>query len=160
MDSDISKVKISSVNTVQTFFTLIDIKLPDEKALKFLWADWNCGFYRNRCRDFLYKFRNNILGINARVCKFVNTVNAECTLCCINKEPLPVNAESFVHLFFIVLLLIGTVPELKENFFRNSPMPRKLLEKTFGSLVNYRITLVLIHLFPHSLMWLIMQFGK
>jgi hypothetical protein len=100
MDTDIDKVKMSSVITVKTFFTLTDIEIPDEKVLKFLWADWNCGFYSNRCRDFLYKFRNNILGINARVCKFVNTVNAECTLCCINKEPLPVNAESFVHLFF------------------------------------------------------------
>jgi hypothetical protein len=100
MNADIDKVKMRNVNTVKTFFTLTDIQIPEEKVLKFLWADWNCGFYTNRCREFLYKFRNNILGINARVCKFVNTVDAECTLCCINKEPLPVIAESFVHLFF------------------------------------------------------------
>jgi hypothetical protein len=34
------------------------------------------------------------------VCKFVNTVDAECTFCCLAKEPRPVNSETFSHLFF------------------------------------------------------------
>ncbi|MFN9939479.1 MAG: hypothetical protein ACK56I_08385, partial [bacterium] len=71
-----------------------------ECILKILLGDWNCGFYSNRCREFLYKFRNNTLGLNARVCKFVNTVDAECTFCCLANEPRPVNSETFSHLFF------------------------------------------------------------
>jgi len=98
--ADIEKLKLNNVNTVKTFFSLIEIDPLVECFLKILLGDWNCGFYSNRCREFLYKFRNNTLGLNARVCKFVNTVDAECTFCCLAKEPRPVNSETFSHLFF------------------------------------------------------------
>ncbi len=48
----------------------------------------------------MYKFRNNVLGLNQRVAHFVPGFEAECSLCVINNEPLPRNAESFMHLFF------------------------------------------------------------
>jgi len=98
--NETNRSTVGGITTVKKFFSLVDIDLPEEKILKFLWSDWNCGFLTNRCREFLFKFRNNILGLNSRVCKFVNTVQAECTFCCMNKEPFPINTESFVHLFF------------------------------------------------------------
>ncbi len=98
--NEINRSTVSNISTVKTFFNLINTDPPEEKILKFLWSDWNCGFLSNRCREFLYKFRNNILGLNSRVCKFVVTVQAECTFCCLNKEPFPIIAESFIHLFF------------------------------------------------------------
>jgi hypothetical protein len=100
-NAEIEKVRLSNVNTVKTFFSLIDSNIPEEGILKILLGDWNSGFYSNRCREFLYKFRNNTLGLNARVCKFVNTVDAECTFCCLANEPRPVNSETFSHLFFL-----------------------------------------------------------
>jgi hypothetical protein len=98
--NEINRSTVSNISTVKTFFTLINTDPSEEKILKFLWSDWNCGFLSNRCREFLYKFRNNILGLNSRVCKFVVTAQAECTFCCLNKEPFPIIAESFIHLFF------------------------------------------------------------
>jgi hypothetical protein len=98
--AETSRIAVAGINTVQTFFSLTDLDKPEEKILRFLWSDWNNGFFSNRCREFLFKFRNNTLGLNSRVCKFVNNVDAECTFCVANKEPLPINAESFVHLFF------------------------------------------------------------
>jgi hypothetical protein len=94
------RTTVSGINTVQTFFSLTNIDTPDEKILKFLWSDWNNGFFPNRCREFLFKFRNNTLGLNSRVCKFVHNISAECTFCIVNKEPFPINSESFDHLFF------------------------------------------------------------
>ncbi len=64
------------------------------------WGEWQRHFYGNRCKEFLYKFRNNILGLNQRVANFVPGLEAECSLCVINNEPLPKNVESFMHLFF------------------------------------------------------------
>jgi hypothetical protein len=57
-------------------------------------------FFCNVQREFLYKFFNNILGLNSRVANFVAGHSAECTLCVLNREPLPINTESFLHLFF------------------------------------------------------------
>jgi hypothetical protein len=40
------------------------------------------------------------LGLNARVCKFVQDIEPECSLCMSNKEPRPVHSETFAHIFF------------------------------------------------------------
>ena len=47
-----------------------------------------------------YKYFNNILGLNTRVSKFIAGYSAECTFCVASKEPLPINSEGFLHLFF------------------------------------------------------------
>jgi hypothetical protein len=49
--------------------------------------------------EFLYKFRNNILGTNQRVAHFKSNHPVKCnSLCIANNEPLPVLAESLkVH---------------------------------------------------------------
>ncbi len=48
----------------------------------------------------MYKFRNNILGLNSRVCKFAQNIDAECSLCNSNKEQRPIQSETFIHVFF------------------------------------------------------------
>ena len=97
---DNSKLNIVILNTVETFFKLINTPKLTAAQLKLCWGAWNCTFYGNRQREFLYKFFNNILGLNIRVNKFVAGHPAECTLCTVGKEPAPVMAESFLHLFF------------------------------------------------------------
>ncbi len=62
-------------------------------------------------RMFLFKFYNNILGLNTRVSHFDNNVSRKCTLCTINQQshftnatpgtvPVPVPDKTFKHLFF------------------------------------------------------------
>jgi hypothetical protein len=74
--------------------------MVNDDILHICWGEWQRNYYGNRCKEFIYKFRNNILGINQRVCKFVPDVGAECDICRVSKEPLPINTESFLHLFF------------------------------------------------------------
>jgi hypothetical protein len=82
-----------------TFFRNINVPVPAESELEILYAQWGLSCYSVRLRDFLYKFRNNLLGLNTRVAHFNNNVNRGCTFCCksgINPAP----DESFGHLFF------------------------------------------------------------
>jgi hypothetical protein len=99
-DADLKRLDINSLNTVGTFVGISETAKPTEPFLKNCWGEWNRFYYNNKCRDFLYKFRNNILGLNLRVCNFVPEINAECSLCVIHKEPTPIQAESFLHLFY------------------------------------------------------------
>jgi len=95
-----SRLNISTLNTVKTFFELIGLPIENSSILRSCWGEWNGAHYKNRCREFLYKFRNNVLGLNVRVSKFANNIGAECSLCIEGKEPLPRRAETFLHLFF------------------------------------------------------------
>jgi hypothetical protein len=96
----VKKWKIANLNTVNTFMSLINMDKPSDGILKSCWGEWNITFFSNRCREFLFQFRNNILGLNSMVCKFVPGIESECSLCVCNKEPLPIQSETFVHLFF------------------------------------------------------------
>jgi hypothetical protein len=98
--NEVKKWKIANLNMVNTFLNLTAILKPSDSILKSCWGEWNSTFYTNRMREFLFKFRNNILGLNSRVCKFVPGIESECSLCVCNKEPLPIQSETFIHLFF------------------------------------------------------------
>ena len=53
----------------------------------------------NKIHTFLFKFYNNILGLNSRVAKFNNAIDPSCTFCTANKL-FPTEKESFSHLFY------------------------------------------------------------
>ncbi len=95
-----SKEKLAQNNTVVTFFRLLNTEIFDETLLKKCWGMWNNTFFFNIQQEFLFKYFNNILGINARVSKCVAGHPSECTFCTASREPLPINTEGFIHLFF------------------------------------------------------------
>jgi hypothetical protein len=76
---------VITLNTVKTFSDLVGIEV-EKNVLHSCWGEWQRHFYGNRCKEFLYKFRNNILGLNQRVANFVPGFEAECSLCVINNE--------------------------------------------------------------------------
>jgi hypothetical protein len=98
--TEISRWKIENLNTLKTFIELCGLDKPSKKSIQLNWGEWNRNYFQNRCREFLYKFRNNILGLNLRVSKFVQGVDAECSLCSVSSNQRPIPAESFVHVFF------------------------------------------------------------
>jgi hypothetical protein len=126
-----SKLKIKTLNTVKTFVEIVGIQIPEDDILRFCWGEWQKNYYGNRCKEFLYKFRNNILGTNQRVSKFVPGIEAECSLCVANKEPLPIQVESFNHVFFDCTYTGRYRVEIIERFFpelqnANEPDLKKL----------------------------------
>jgi len=98
--TELQNLSISDNNCTKTFLDFIGTPVLEEPILKHCWSAWNNTYFGNQQREFLFKFFNNILGLNARVTHFAPNVSAECTLCIVNQEPLPTQAETFTHLFY------------------------------------------------------------
>ncbi len=92
-------IKVSGSRPCKTFARLIDCPVPVEIRAAAMYTSWSSHFLNTSIRVFLFKFYNNILGINTRVANFNPNINAGCTFCGIN-GPFPVPAETFTHLFF------------------------------------------------------------
>jgi hypothetical protein len=62
--------------------------------------EWATVQYPDKLRELIFKFRNNLLGLNTRVSHFNANTERACTFCKLNNVPVPVPDESFRHLFF------------------------------------------------------------
>ncbi len=87
------------IRPVKKFLELIDCQRPNEVRLKSLFFSWDKYFLPSRLKTFKFKYYNNVLGLNARVAHFNNTVSAECTFYSI-AGPHPAPAESLSHIFY------------------------------------------------------------
>jgi hypothetical protein len=102
--------------------TLTD--LPSCEVLSDVTSLWSKNGLNTRVKTFIFKFYNNLLGLNTRVSHFANTVDRGCTLCKINRSPLnalvpapaavplPYPDENFKHMF----LDCPTVRKLHDQF--------------------------------------------
>jgi hypothetical protein len=98
------KIELKKNQRVKTFFRLSGLPIPEEKILEKLYAEWSMNCFPTRLRDFIFKFRNNLLGLNVRVAHFNNQVGRGCTFCSkVNpyrrQIPVPVPDETMEHLF-------------------------------------------------------------
>jgi hypothetical protein len=100
-----------------TFSQITNTLLPNNDEFGAIVSLWSKNGFITRKKTFLFKFYNNILGLNTRVSHFNNTVDCRCTICKINQSnisigtnrntvPVPVNPvpapiadESFKHMF-------------------------------------------------------------
>jgi len=57
--TEIARWKIENLNTLKTFVDLCGIERPSKKTIQQSWGEWNRYYFQNRCREFLFKFRNN-----------------------------------------------------------------------------------------------------
>jgi hypothetical protein len=96
-----NKEKLENNNTVRTFFNFLGVPILEESILRACWSAWNRNYFGNRHREFLFKFYNNILGVNARVAHFVAGYSAECTVCFINDEPAPHGRPKHFYMYFM-----------------------------------------------------------
>jgi hypothetical protein len=78
------------------------LPIPEEKILETLYAEWGVNCYPTRLRDFAFKFRNNLLGINVPVAHFNNQVGRACTFCSksnLGRGQVPVPDDTLEHIF-------------------------------------------------------------
>jgi hypothetical protein len=90
---DVSKTKF-----VIKFRDLTQISLPCKETLGTRVSLWNLSGITNRVRTFLFKFFNNILGLNTRISHFVPGQSRDCTFCLGTFGP--ISEETFIHLFY------------------------------------------------------------
>jgi hypothetical protein len=113
---------------VNTFFDLVNIQKPDKLIIAHLMKEWSMNFYPTPLRDFIFKFRFNILGLNTRVAHFNQNVNRACTFCAALPDLVPVRAhnrppvvpdESFSHLFFDCPIINRVLMTFNIEFLNN-----------------------------------------
>jgi hypothetical protein len=100
---------LSKQTQTTTFATVSGSTIPINAVYGSIISVWSNSAISNRFRTFLFKFYNNILGLNTRVSHFGTNVSRNCTLCSINQQsptqntlatvPVPVSDETFKHLF-------------------------------------------------------------
>ena len=104
------KVKsINEIQTVKTFFDLVDVPVPDPDLSGVLHSIWNIHVLPNYLRVFAFQFYNNSLATNTRLAAQyradpVVRINDGCAFCTAGGQAVPAR-EDFVHVFFIVQLL-------------------------------------------------------
>jgi hypothetical protein len=96
-----NRIKLRQIQKVKTFFNLINIPVLEENELEQFSSEWSFPYYIPKIRDFIFKFRSNLLGLNTRVSHFNANIDRGCTFCKKTVPvPNPVPDENFLHLFF------------------------------------------------------------
>jgi hypothetical protein len=85
--------------TTRTFLNLTGLEFPNLKIYGTCISLWNRSGLSNRFKTFLFRFYNNILGLNTRLSHFVQNISRKCTFCEITVGQQSVD-ESFIHIFF------------------------------------------------------------
>ena len=109
---------IKNMPQVKTFLGLTETETENIEInqIKNMMGSWNYSFLPSKIRTFLFKFYNNILGLNSRVAKFNQNTDPSCTFCSINNlRPAP--KESFTHLFYYCETTKKIILEFFTRFF-------------------------------------------
>jgi len=85
----------SKTKSVVSFCSLVRTDPPPKEKVGLWLGMWNTGGLNNRIRTFMFKFSNNLLGLNTR--HFVANQNRGCTFC--DGNGTTVLDESFIHIF-------------------------------------------------------------
>jgi hypothetical protein len=90
---------IASSAQVLTFLRTTETNEPTLQRIKSLFSNWNLYYLSSGIRVFIFKYYNNILGINSRVAHFNREIDASCTFCTLRNN-LPAPKETLTHVFF------------------------------------------------------------
>jgi hypothetical protein len=113
------KFELRTQGTTVTFLQITGTEFPGEKQYGNIVSLWNSQGLPNRIRVFLFKFFNNILGINTRLSHFVPNQSRGCTFCLLTgTNPLP--DETFIHVFFDCATVKNWHNKFFNEFFPNN----------------------------------------
>jgi hypothetical protein len=104
---------LSKQTTVTTFFRITGIEYIGNAEFSRIIKSWS-STGSNRYRMFVFKFFNNILGLNTRTSHFGNNGTRHCFFC--TKSGRPDTDESFIHLFLQCPTVTGWHDEFIEKF--------------------------------------------
>jgi hypothetical protein len=110
------KKKPVNLNIFKKFCTLTEMELDHDRVLVKFNARWNFNGSSNKLREFIFKFCNNLLGLNCRVSHFNRLVSEDCTFCTLNKS-LPAPRETFIHVFFNCPETAATLAAFENKYF-------------------------------------------
>jgi hypothetical protein len=115
---------MSSQTTVVSFFRITEMEYIGDAGFARILKSWN-GTGTNRYRMFVFKFFNNILGINTRTFHFGTNVTRRCFF--FSKAGRADTDETFLHLFFMCPTVTDWHNEFLDTFI--APLIPLNLEK-------------------------------
>ncbi len=139
-----------------TFSRITNTVLPNNDAFGAMVSLWSKNGFNTRNKTFLFKFYNNILGLNTRVSHFDNSVDRRCTICKINQlsnsigtkmntvpvpanpVPAPIADESFKHMFFDCPIVKKLHDQFLNKYFTGMTFASDIERACFFSTVRYR----------------------
>jgi hypothetical protein len=104
---------IGKQTTCTTFFRITEINYIGNETFSEILQVWTWSGFSNRQKSFLFKFYNNLLGINTRTWHFAGNGTRNCLFCSVKNPPI-VTDETFLHLFYNC----PTVASWHQNFIR------------------------------------------
>ncbi len=103
LDKNSNTVEIVELRIVKTFYSLLNVTVPDCSVIGYRLGCWNWSFFSNRIRFFCFQFYNNSLGIKTRIAARYRNGGAVmdnfCTFCVKSRCANPAR-EDFAHVFF------------------------------------------------------------
>jgi hypothetical protein len=131
LQQELNRSNVLQLRTVVTYANLTDTEVPSQDTLIFNLKKWNCGFFPNDLREFIFKEINNCLPLGNRIGNYIENVNEQCSFCRII-NPETNQRENFNHIFldcpvtrtalngFLRLnrgWIQGNYPELKQAYW-------------------------------------------
>jgi hypothetical protein len=118
MCGTVSEHTVKSGTQVRTFLRSIEEDCPNFARIRSLLSNWNVSFLNSSIREFIFKYYNNILGLNSRVAHFNLEINSGCTFCNItNNRPVP--KETLQHLFFYCPTIYEIICTFFDSYIAN-----------------------------------------
>jgi hypothetical protein len=150
------KNPFGGLGVVKNFLALTGIGLIDESDLKNLYSCWSFGYIPNRFRDFLFKFTNNLLGLNVRTVHFTERVDRGCTFCTMTNKPVR-HDETFLHFFYECDVTRAILESFLTKYFNDFGGGVMLVKKLWFGIpppqVKDKTLLILSVLFIQSQIW-------
>jgi hypothetical protein len=112
---EIELAQPGSLRIVESFARITATQVPNDEALEKILSVWNMFCFSNDFREFLFKQRNNTLGVGARVGHFDETADERCTFCRL-LYPATNTREDFLHLFRSCPITVGLIQNLIRKF--------------------------------------------
>jgi hypothetical protein len=139
LDSEaINQSNPTALRIVESFATITLTAVPNENTVKNALSVWNNFYFSNDFREFLFKQRNNTLGVGARVFHFDENTDERCTFCRILYPPTR-NREDFIHLFRTCPITVGLLRNLIIKFRLQITAPGADPDPVFDNLYWYGI---------------------
>jgi hypothetical protein len=118
MCGTVSEHTVESGTQVRTFLRSIEEDCPNFARIRSLLSNWNVSFLNSSIREFIFKYYNNILGLNSRVAHFNLEINSGCTFCNItNNRPVP--KETLQHLFYYCPTIYEIICTFFDSYIAN-----------------------------------------
>jgi hypothetical protein len=137
LDSEtINQSQPNTLRIVESFARITLTAVPNTNVLKNVLSVWNFFCFSNDFREFLFKQRNNTLGVGARVAHFDDNVDERCTFCRL-LYPGTNTREDFIHIFRTCPITVGLIQNLIRRLRLTVPIPGPNPDPYFDNLYWY-----------------------